>query len=89
MQCYIYKSPIKKQTYLYLLEKDEFSVLPETLFKLFGLPEFCFDFALTEEKKLFQENTRIVINNLQQQGYHLQVSEKDIELTLQPWLQNT
>ena len=82
MQCYIYKSQLKKQAYLYLLEKNEFSILPEPLIKLFGQPEFCFDFVLTTEQKLFQEDTKTVINNLQQQGYHLQMSEKDMELIM-------
>jgi len=33
MQCYIYKSLKKDELYLYLNKKDDFSELPETLFK--------------------------------------------------------
>lgn len=82
MQCYIYKSPVRKQTYLYLSDKDDFSMLPEALLSLFGEPEFSFDFNLSADKKLFQEDVTTVRTNLQGQGYHLQMPEKDIESLL-------
>ncbi len=82
MQCYIYKSPLKTETYLYLLDKDDLSIIPEVLLKLFGEPEYCFDFVLTEGKKLFQEDSKMVIQNLLQQGYHLQMSDANVEAML-------
>ena len=73
MFCYIYRSNRKADTYLYLADKDDFSILPENLLNIFGDPEFSFSFELTTDKKLARENTADVLNNLRSQGYHLQL----------------
>ena len=46
MFCHIYRSSRKVDTYLYLVDKDDFSILPENLLELFGDPEFSFSFVL-------------------------------------------
>jgi hypothetical protein len=71
--CHIYRSSRKVDTYLYLVDKDDFSILPESLLKLFGDPEFSFSFELVVDKKLARENTAEVLENLKSQGYHLQL----------------
>jgi len=75
MLCHIYRSNRKIDTYLYLLDKDDFSVIPEQLLRVFGAPEFSFSFDLTEERKLARENSAEVLENLQSQGYHLQIQD--------------
>ena len=77
MFCHIYRSNRKVDTYLYLVDKDDFSILPESLLGVFGDPEFSFSFELTEEKKLAREDTAEVLANLESQGYHLQ-SQNDV-----------
>lgn len=77
MFCYIYRSSRKVDTYLYLAEEDDFSILPESLLSLFGDPEFSFSFELTMDKKLARENTADVLDNLRSQGYHLQL-QRDV-----------
>jgi uncharacterized protein YcgL (UPF0745 family) len=62
-------------TYLYLVEEDDFSVIPEELLRVFGPPEFSFSFDLTQERKLAREDTAQVLENLEQQGYHLQLQD--------------
>jgi len=79
MQCYIYRSSRKPDTYLYLCEKDDFSALPEALLALFGQPEFCFDFELTPTRKLACEDAAEVIRNLAERGFHLQMSAENGE----------
>jgi len=75
MFCHIYRSNRKVDTYLYLADKDDFSILPENLLGVFGVPEFSFSFELTLEKKLARENTSEVLANLEAQGYHLQLQD--------------
>jgi uncharacterized protein YcgL (UPF0745 family) len=73
MLCHIYRSSRKLDTYLYLVDKDDFSVIPEDLLRVFGPPEFSFSFDLTPERELAREDTGEVLDNLANQGYHLQL----------------
>ncbi len=75
MFCHIYRSNRKVDTYLYLADKDDFSILPESLLGIFGDPEFSFSFELTADKKLAKEDTAEVLENLKTQGYHLQLRD--------------
>jgi uncharacterized protein YcgL (UPF0745 family) len=75
MLCHIYRSNRKFDTYLYLVEKDDFSVVPDDLLRIFGDPEFSFSFDLQAERKLAREDTSEVLENLQEQGYHLQLRD--------------
>jgi hypothetical protein len=75
MLCHIYRSNRKLDTYLYLLDKDDFSVVPEELLRIFGPPEFSFSFDLTQDRKLAKEDTAEVLDHLADQGYHLQLQD--------------
>ena len=75
MLCHIYRSNRKFDTYLYLVEKDDFSVIPDDLLRIFGPPEFSFSFDLQSHRKLAREEASEVLENLQQQGYHLQLRD--------------
>jgi hypothetical protein len=75
MLCHIYRSNRKFDTYLYLVEKDDFSVVPEDLLRVFGPPEFSFSFDLTQERVLAKEDSGEVLDNLDSQGYHLQLQD--------------
>ncbi len=72
MLCHIYRSKRKFDTYLYLVEKDDFSIIPGDLLQVFGEPEFSFSFELTRERELAREDTGVVLENLEKRGYHLQ-----------------
>ncbi len=78
MLCHIYRSNLKLDTYLYLIDKDDFSVIPQELLRVFGPPEFSFSFDLTEERKLAKEDASEVIENLETQGYHLQLQDDEL-----------
>ena len=73
MLCHIYRSSRKLDTYLYLVDKDDFSVIPDDLLRVFGTPEFSFSFDLTQEHELAREDAGEVLDNLADQGYHLQL----------------
>ena len=73
MLCHIYRSSRKLDTYLYLADKDDFSIVPAELLRVFGDPEFSFSFDLTQERELAREDSGEVLDNLENQGYHLQL----------------
>jgi hypothetical protein len=75
MLCHIYRSSRKLDTYLYLQDKDDFSAIPPELLAVFGEPEFSFSFELTENRRLAKEDALEVLDNLQNQGYHLQLQD--------------
>lgn len=77
MLCFIYRSHRQRGAYLYLPAKDEFSRVPTGLMKLFGRPEFVFDFELTPTRHLAAADTAQVLNELQAQGYYLQMPSQD------------
>ncbi len=78
MLCYIYRSDRKIDTYLYLVEKDDFSVIPDDLLRVFGEPEFSFSFNLTEQRTLAIEDSGEVLENLKGQGFHLQLQGDEL-----------
>jgi len=75
MLCHIYRSNRKLDTYLYLVEKDDFSIIPVDLLRIFGIPEFSFSFDLTRNRELAREDSSEVLENLENQGYHLQLQD--------------
>jgi uncharacterized protein YcgL (UPF0745 family) len=75
MLVHIYRSNRKPDTYLYLAEKDDFSMVPESLMTVFGEPEFSFSFQLSAQKQLIKEDTNTVLENLKEQAYHLQLRQ--------------
>ena len=82
MQCAIYKSRRKLDTYLYLAARDDFSRVPESLLKLLGEPVHVMDLDLSAERKLAQEDVAEVLYNLQERGWHLQMPRQDDPLAL-------
>jgi uncharacterized protein YcgL (UPF0745 family) len=73
MQCSVLRSSHKDFTYIYLLEGQDFEDLPIALKKVFGEPEFVMTLELSPERKLAYENVQTVMQNLADQGYHLQM----------------
>ena len=78
MQCYIYRSSIKEGLYVYLADEDGLSKLPKPVLKQLGTPEFSMTLDLLPERKLSQEDTAVVLDNLENRGFHVQMP-RDIE----------
>ncbi|MDG4553411.1 MAG: YcgL domain-containing protein [Candidatus Competibacter sp.] len=81
MQCAIYKSRKKQDTYLYVATKDDFSNIPDALLRLLGEPIHVMDLELHPERRLAQEDVTEVLRNLQERGWHLQAPRQDEWLT--------
>lgn len=71
--CSIYKSPRKNEMYLYVLRADALKRVPEALLAAFGVPQHAFDLVLLPGRALAREDISKVLENLDSQGYHLQM----------------
>lgn len=77
--CSIYKSPRKNEMYLYVLKADGLERVSEGLLTAFGKPQHAFDLVLSPERKLAREDIAKVLENLDKQGYHLQMPPAEDE----------
>ena len=73
MYCFIYKSLKKEHLYLYVDKKDDFSRVPEALFKSFGGMAFVMELELTPERKLAREDVEKVRASLKEKGFFVQM----------------
>ncbi|MFU6373676.1 YcgL domain-containing protein [Metapseudomonas otitidis] len=71
--CSIYKSPRKNEMYLYVDKAEALSRVPEGLLAAFGAPRHTFDLVLSPERQLAREDIHKVLENIEKQGYHLQM----------------
>lgn len=77
--CSIYKSPRKNEMYLYVLKSEALKRVPESLLVAFGAPRHTFDLVLTPERTLAREDIVQVLENIEKQGYHLQMPPAEEE----------
>jgi uncharacterized protein len=73
MKCAIYKSQRRANTYLFVQQENEFKLVPQALLSLLGRLEFVMTLELTPARALAQADSREVIQQLQEQGYYLQL----------------
>ena len=73
MQCFVYASLRKADSYLWLTQRDAFEQLPESLLLLLGDLRFVMEVQLDEARKLPVEDTEQVLAHLRDQGWHLQL----------------
>ncbi len=74
MECTVYRSRRKRETYLYLpRESDPAEVLPESLLHLLGVLDPVMDLTLTPERRLARADAAVVMAALEDEGYYLQL----------------
>ena len=76
MNCSIYRSEKKPETYLYLAEGSDFDDLPVDLQQVFGQPLYVMNLQLSTERKLAQADVLRVMLELETNGYFLQLPPK-------------
>jgi len=77
--CSIYRSTKREGMYLYVLKADALERVPEQLMAAFGKAIHAFDLVLTPERTLSREDIVVVLENLDKQGYHLQMPPAEDE----------
>ena len=73
MLCTIYKSSKKVETYLFVKQRDDFSTVPAALMSIFGTPTLVTVMNLANKEKLALADIDKVKENLNGQGYYLQL----------------
>ena len=74
MECFIYRCSLKPDMYIYLAEEDVFDCVPKEIFNSLGIVEFSMELDITPDTKLAREDTKTVISNLKQHGFHRQLA---------------
>jgi uncharacterized protein YcgL (UPF0745 family) len=59
--------------YLYVRRTEGLSRVPEALLERFGAAQVALSFTLTADRALATQDPEVVLSNLDQQGYHLQL----------------
>lgn len=73
MLCAVYKSVRKDSTYLYVERRDDFNKVPDALLKTFGTPVLVTLIDLARREHLALADIDKVRQQLQSQGYYLQI----------------
>jgi len=77
--CSIYKSTRKNEMYLYVVKSEALARVPDGLLTVFGPPVHAFDLVLSPQRQLAREDISQVLENLDNQGYHLQMPPPEEE----------
>lgn len=81
MKTFIYKSTKKEELYLYIANKDDFSDVPQELYDSMGKePVFVMELELSAERPLAREDVNKVMQNLESQGFHVQMPPRPEKL---------
>ncbi len=76
LECTIYKSLKKDETYVFIPTSTLLSDLPEELLKVLGKTEKVMTLKLTPDKKMARGTAKEILKSIEQQGFHLQMPEK-------------
>ncbi len=75
LECHIYKSLKKDETYVFIPVTTELSDLPKELLTVLGQTEKIMTLKLTPEKKMARGTAEEILNSIEQQGFYLQMPE--------------
>ncbi len=77
MNCTVYKSARKPDTYLFVAAGSELSSLPQGLHDLLGGLDAVIEFELTPERRLARAAAADVMASIESRGYYLQLPPTD------------
>lgn len=72
MHCFVYRSERKQDTYVYLRERDVFTLLPADIAAMLGPLVFVLEVTLDPGRRLAREDADVVRANLAARGFHIQ-----------------
>lgn len=78
INCKIYRCAKQDGMYLYIHEDKNRDDLPEQLIKMVKELTHTMDLELSPERKLAREDINVVMKNLKEKGYHLQMPPKPL-----------
>ena len=75
MECEVYKSLKKDETYIFIQSETTLSDLPAELMNVLGNTEKVMTLNLTPEKKMARGTAEEIMLSIETQGFHLQMPE--------------
>ncbi|CAK9884877.1 MAG: Protein YcgL [Candidatus Erwinia impunctatus] len=84
MNCVIYRSTRRDQTYLFIEKMDDFSRVPDELMQSLGKLIFVMPLVLNPQRTLARADPERVKAILQAEGYYLQLPPQEESLLKQP-----
>jgi uncharacterized protein YcgL (UPF0745 family) len=75
--CSVFRSLKKAETYLYLAQGHAYEDLPAELRMAFGKPVFVMHLKLDEDRRLARVDSRQVMEQLDSQGFFLQLPPEE------------
>lgn len=75
IECVVYKSLKKDETYIFIETTTPLSDLPNDLMTVLGQTEMVMTLKLTPEKKMARGNATEIMISIEKQGFHLQMPE--------------
>ena len=82
IDCSIFKTNKKEGAYLYLAKSTDFEQLPESLQQLFSEQVEVMELTVTPDISLATEDVTQVMENLREQGFHLQLQPVEVAGTV-------
>lgn len=73
MQCFVYKSLRRADTFVYLAQRDGFARLPEGLRARLGELHFVLELILHPQRRLARVEAPVLMQALDTQGFYLQL----------------
>lgn len=77
MWCYIYRSPKKENSYLYIAKENDFSQVPDVLMKAFGQPMFAMKVLLDGKRKFVVGMSDEIEERIKNDGFFVQMLKDD------------
>ena len=81
MECVVYKGSRKPDAYLYIQREGDFSQVPESLLGLMGSLQLVISFDLSADSTLARACVEEVLQQLEGQGFYLQLPPSNVELS--------
>ncbi len=75
LECHIYKSLKKDETYVFIPVTTELTDLPKELLTVLGQTEKIMTLNLTPARKMARGTAEEILNSIEQQGFYLQMPE--------------
>ncbi len=73
MECFVYRSSKKSDTYIYMQDEDKLSELPDALDRLLGKLEFVMKVDLDSRSQLANAEIEDVREQVNKQGFYIQL----------------
>ena len=83
LECAVYKSQKKDETFIFIPASTPLSELPEELLKLLGEAEMLMTLILTPDKKMARGTAKEIMESIKEQGFYLQMPIK-AEIDMNP-----